>query len=107
MGSKYRVDLKLTDIGRDVKKEREPADPVEELNLAYLTDLRWQAADGSVHLFEERDHSHLLRWGWRIMTRIPLGDEDAGNKNGATERNAGDHAEDLELRITEERQDLR
>lgn len=32
--------MELTDVGRDVEEEREPADPIEELNLAYFADLR-------------------------------------------------------------------
>ena len=41
------------------------------------------------------------------MTRISLCDEDTRNEDGATERDAGYHTEDLELCVTEEWHDLR
>jgi len=40
VGFEDGVDVQLADVGGDVEEEREPADPVEELDFAYPPDLR-------------------------------------------------------------------
>lgn len=57
MGSENRVNMKLTNVRRDVEEERKPADPVEELNFAYFADLRRETPRRTVNLLEERNHA--------------------------------------------------
>lgn len=40
VGFEDGIDVELADVGGDVEEEREPADPVEELDFAYPADLR-------------------------------------------------------------------
>lgn len=40
------------------------------------------------------------------MTRISFGNEGTRDEDSASQRDAGDHTKDLELRVSEEWQDL-
>lgn len=92
----------MTDVSRNVKQEREPADPIEELDFADFTDLGWKLAHGSVHLLEDGNNTTLAVWGRSIDSRVTFGDVDRGDEHSTSQCYAGDHAEDLKLRVAEE-----
>lgn len=69
--------MKLTDVRCDVEEEREPADPVKELNLAYFANLRRETPCGMIDLLEECEHARLCHWWWRVTSGIPFGDKQA------------------------------
>ena len=53
MNGKVGVDLQLSNVGRDVEEEREPADPIKELGFAHFADLRIEALHRVEDLTEE------------------------------------------------------
>ena len=106
MGSEDWIDMKLANICCDVEEERKPADPVEELNLAYFANLWRETTCGPVDLLEESNDSQFLRWWRAIMSWVTLGNEDTGDEDGPAHGNAGDDTKHFELCVPKERQYL-
>lgn len=92
----------MTDVSRNVKQERKPADPVEKLDFADFADLRWKLAHGCVHLLEDGNNTALTVRRRSIDSRVTFSDVKGGDEHSTSQCYAGDHAEDLKLRVAEE-----
>lgn len=76
MRLKIWVDVKLADISGNIEQEGEPADPVEELNFADLSDLRRKTFDGGKDLMKERKDAALLISRRAFETWVTFTDEN-------------------------------
>ena len=93
--------MELPYIGCNIKQEREPADPVEELDFAYFADLGWEALERCKDLPEEGDDPNLLR-GWRTLeTGVSFPYVKAGDQDCAAESKGSDDTQNLELGVPE------
>lgn len=100
MGGEIGVDVQLADVGGDVEQEREPADPVEELGFAHLTDLGVKALHGEEDLPEEGDNAEFVFRRWAFGTGVSFANAEAREENGSAEGDACYDAEDFELRVS-------
>lgn len=60
MRLKVWVDVKLADISGNVEQKGEPADPIEELDFADLSNLRRKTLHGGKDLMKEREDAALF-----------------------------------------------
>lgn len=113
------VHVELTDVSRNVEKEREPwttvndivlipkkrngnqpAHPVEKLDFADLPDLGWKTPQRSENLAEEGDDADS-RCRWRTFeTRVSFPDVKAGEQDCAAKSKGSNDTQNLELRVT-------
>lgn len=70
------VDVKLADICGNVEEKGEPADPVEELNFADLSNLRRKTLHGGKDLMKERKDAALFISRRTFETRVTFTDEN-------------------------------
>ncbi len=81
---------------------REEANPGEELNFADFTGLRWEATDRAEDSGEEGYDASLCFGCRSLETRISFFDGRDADGYCASKSNTGDHAQDLELCVSEE-----
>ena len=94
--------MELANVGGDVKEEREPADPIEELDFTNFADLGGEASKGGEHLAEKGDDANSFS-RWRAFEAgVSFADIEAGNHDSATECKGSNDTQDFELGIAED-----
>jgi hypothetical protein len=89
--------VKLADVGGDVEKEREPANPAEELHFADHSNLRRQSPNSREDLPEELEKSWIVR-SWRTFKPgIPFFDVQATNEQRRDQSNGCNDTKHLKL----------
>ena len=91
----------MADIGCNVEEEWKPAHPIKELSFANFSDLGVEALYGREYLAEERyDPQVFIRWR-TLQSRVMFANVEARDEYSATQRDARDNAQHLELCIAE------
>lgn len=91
----------MADIGCNIEEEWKPADPIEELSFANFSNLGVEAPYGREDLAEERYDAQLFIRRRTLQSRVMFANVEARNDYGATQRDARDNAQHLELCVAE------
>ncbi len=94
--------MQLADVSRDIKQERKPAHPVEELDFADFADLGWKSSKGGEDLAEEGDDADLLRRRRAFETGVAFADVKTGDHDCAAKSKGSNNTQDFKLCVTKD-----